>query len=141
MFRVSLTNSAPNGVSPLKWLREGIECRNEKKISRPLYMLQRIKRSKLYSKKWQSIFLGYAQDEFRYRLYDLIEKKLVKSRDVVFFEDQTIEDIEKVESLTPQNNEKLSVLDPIPLRYLPGVIKNGAQGGVQDDVQECIQGD
>ncbi|KAF2318201.1 hypothetical protein GH714_002832 [Hevea brasiliensis] len=58
-------------------------------------------RSKLYSKKWQSIFLAYAQDEFRYRLYDPIEKKLVKSRDVVFFEDQTIEDIEKVESQTP----------------------------------------
>ncbi|KAF2318212.1 hypothetical protein GH714_003040 [Hevea brasiliensis] len=104
----------------------------------PLYMLQRIKRLKLYSKKWQSIFLRYAQDEFRYRLYDPIEKKLVKSRDVVFFEDQTIEDIKKVESLT-QNNEKLSVLDPIPLRYLPGVIENGAQDGVQDDVQESIQ--
>ncbi|KAF2318199.1 hypothetical protein GH714_002809 [Hevea brasiliensis] len=59
-------------------------------------------RSKLYSKKWQSIFLRHAQDEFRYRLYDPIEKKLVKSRDVVFFKDQTIEDIEKVESPTPQ---------------------------------------
>ncbi|KAF2318209.1 hypothetical protein GH714_003016 [Hevea brasiliensis] len=70
---------------------------------------------------------GYGQDEFGYRLYLPVEKKLVKSIDVVFFEDQTIKDIEKVESSTPQNNEKLSVLDPILLRSLLGVIENGAQ--------------
>ncbi|RDY02456.1 hypothetical protein CR513_14080, partial [Mucuna pruriens] len=52
-------------------------------------------RSKLDMKSRQCIFIGYGQDEYGYRLYDLIEKKLVKSRDVKFMEDQTIEDIDK----------------------------------------------
>lgn len=33
--------------------------------------------------------------------YDLIEKKFVRSRDVVFFEDQTIEDIDKTKKMNP----------------------------------------
>ena len=48
-----------------------------------------------------NIFIGYGIDEFGYRLYDPIEKKLVRSRDIIFMENQTIEDIdiaEKVES-------------------------------------------
>ena len=39
----------------------------------------------------------YGQDEFGYRFYDPIDKKLIRSRDVVFFEDQTIENIDKIE--------------------------------------------
>ncbi|RDX69198.1 hypothetical protein CR513_51722, partial [Mucuna pruriens] len=37
----------------------------------------------------------YGQDEYGYRLYDSVEKKLVKSHDVQFMEDQTIEAIDK----------------------------------------------
>ena len=47
----------------------------------------------------QCIFIGYGQDELGYRFYDLVEKKLVRSRDVVFFEDQTIEDFDKAEKV------------------------------------------
>ncbi|RDY00420.1 hypothetical protein CR513_16399, partial [Mucuna pruriens] len=43
----------------------------------------------------QCIFIGYGHDEYGYKMYDPIEKKLVKSRDVQFMEDQTIEDIDK----------------------------------------------
>ncbi|VFQ74335.1 unnamed protein product [Cuscuta campestris] len=50
-------------------------------------------RSKLDVKTRQCIFVGYGHDEFGYRLYDPVEKKLVKSRDVIFMEDQNIEDI------------------------------------------------
>lgn len=45
-------------------------------------------RSKLDDKSKQYIFLGYAHEEFGYRLWDPIDKKIVKSRDVVFLEDQ-----------------------------------------------------
>ena len=38
------------------------------------------------------------------RFYDPIEKKLVRSRDVKFMEDQTIEDIDKMEKYTPKED-------------------------------------
>ena len=40
-------------------------------------------RSKLDVKTKQCIFIGYSQDEFGYRFYDPIDKKLIRSRDVV----------------------------------------------------------
>ena len=54
----------------------------------------RDERSKLDSKIKQCIFLGFEDDEFGYRLWNTKEKKIVRSRDVIFFEDQTIEDFE-----------------------------------------------
>ena len=52
-------------------------------------------------------------DEFGYKLFDPIAKKVVGSRDVVFVEDQTIEDIVKTNVQVPQQ-ESLVDLDPIP---------------------------
>ena len=49
---------------------------------------------KLDSKTKQCIFLGYSNEEFGYRLWDSATKKIIKSRDVVFFKDQTIEDLD-----------------------------------------------
>ena len=37
------------------------------------------------------IFLGYSEDRFGYRLWDLLDK-VVWSRDIVFMEDKMIED-------------------------------------------------
>ena len=54
-------------------------------------------RSKLDGKSKQCIFLGYGRDDFGYKFWDPVDKKIVRSRDVVFLEDQTIEDIEKEE--------------------------------------------
>ena len=51
-------------------------------------------RSKLDNKTKQCIFLGYSNEEFGYRLWDSATKKIIKSRDVVFFKDQTIEDLD-----------------------------------------------
>ena len=53
-------------------------------------------RSKLDVKTRECIFIGYGQDQFGYRFYDPIEKKLVRSRDAVFVEEQTINDIGEV---------------------------------------------
>ncbi|KAI4299912.1 hypothetical protein L6164_033332 [Bauhinia variegata] len=57
--------------------------------------ISRDERFKLDGKSKQCIFLGYGNEEFGYRLWDPVNKKIVRSRDVIFFEDQTIEDIEK----------------------------------------------
>ncbi|RDX98967.1 hypothetical protein CR513_18044, partial [Mucuna pruriens] len=70
-------------------------------------------RSKLDMKTRQCIFIEYGHDEYGYMLYDLVEKKLVKSRDVQFMEDQTIKDIDKVKKATPKKDNSLSEIDPV----------------------------
>ena len=51
--------------------------------------------SKLDVKSRECIFLSYDQDEFCYTLYDPVAKKLVRNRDVIFYENETIENIYK----------------------------------------------
>ncbi|KAG6736686.1 hypothetical protein POTOM_060431 [Populus tomentosa] len=91
----------------------------------------RDERSKLDNKKKQCIFLGSEDDEFGYRLWDPKEKKIMRSRDVIFFEDQTIEDFEqkeKTESTTfiPSNS------NPRPTPQLPLMPANHG-GDLQND--------
>ena len=86
-------------------------------------------RSKLDVKTRQCIFLGYGEDEFGYRLYDPVDKKLVRSRDVVFFEDQTIEDIYKAERVDSQRSE--SLVDPDPVRET--IAPDDVEGHLQND--------
>nr|KYP50220.1 Retrovirus-related Pol polyprotein from transposon TNT 1-94 [Cajanus cajan] len=74
-------------------------------------------RSKLDTKTRQCIFFGYGQDEFDYRFYDPVEKKLVRSHDVQFMEDQTIEDINKVEKTTPVKDNNLTDGNPMWLPF------------------------
>ncbi|RDY02489.1 hypothetical protein CR513_14047, partial [Mucuna pruriens] len=70
-------------------------------------------RSKLDMKTRQCIFIGYGQDKYGYKLYDFVEKKLVKSHDVQFMEDQTIEDIDKIKKTTPEKDNSLFEIDPV----------------------------
>ncbi|KAG7553078.1 Zinc finger CCHC-type superfamily [Arabidopsis thaliana x Arabidopsis arenosa] len=83
-------------------------------------------RSKLEMKSRQCVFIGYGQDEFGYRFYDPVKKKLIRSRDVVFMEDQTIKDIDKSGNPT-QSYESLidSVVAP----------STSVHGHVEDEVQ------
>jgi len=92
-------------------------------------------RSKLDNKATQCIFLGYADEEFGYRLWDPEEKKVVRSRDVVFYEDQTIEDFEKVEK--PQ----AFVDDLIDLTPVPPPMPRDDGGEVQEDHGEVVGDD
>ena len=57
-------------------------------------------RGKLDPKSRSCIFLGYDNDEFRYWLCVLAEKKVIQSRDIVFMEEKTIVDWEKEKSNT-----------------------------------------
>ncbi|GJX52528.1 putative RNA-directed DNA polymerase [Tanacetum coccineum] len=99
-------------------------------------------RSKLDVKGKPCVFLGYGQDEFGYRLYDPVQKKLVRSRDVVFEEDLTLKDLEKAERETvPQHNDDLIDLDPVPPKHFDSQfgddIQNDEEQGADDvDAQE-----
>ncbi|RDY10271.1 hypothetical protein CR513_05239, partial [Mucuna pruriens] len=68
-------------------------------------------RSKLDMKTRQCIFIGYGLDEYGYKMYDPVKKKLVRSCDVQFMEDQTIEDIDKVKNSTLEKDNSLSKID------------------------------
>lgn len=52
-------------------------------------------RVKLNSRVLGCILVGYDDSKFCYRLWDLKNKKLIQSRDVVFKEDQIVEDFGK----------------------------------------------
>ena len=52
-------------------------------------------RSKLDDKATPCIFIGYGDEEFGYRLWDSEKHKIVRSRDIVFHEQKTIEDVKK----------------------------------------------
>ena len=83
-------------------------------------------RSKFDVKTRQCIFIGYGLDEFGYRLYDPTEKKLVRSHDVVFMEDQTIQDVDKIEKVAHQYSDDLIDLDAIPLSDFPTQMEHNA---------------
>ncbi|GKV17327.1 hypothetical protein SLEP1_g27844 [Rubroshorea leprosula] len=78
-------------------------------------------RSKLDDKAIPCIFVGYGDEEFGYRLWDLEKKKTVKSRDVVFHEHEKINDLkedkatrssgEGVEDLTPAKTPSRKITD------------------------------
>lgn len=95
-------------------------------------------RSKLDAKTRQCIFIGYGQDEFGYKLFDPVEKKAVRSRDVKFMEDQTIEDIDKMEKTTPEIDNGLSDVDPV---RMPTHDLDTAENNVQNDEQHGDVGD
>ncbi|KAJ0093154.1 hypothetical protein Patl1_25989 [Pistacia atlantica] len=85
-------------------------------------------RSKFDMKTRQCIFIGYGLDEFCYKLYDPVEKKLVRSSNVVFI-DQTIQDVEKTDKVVPQYSDGLIDLDLVPFIDLLTNIEHD----VQDD--------
>ena len=89
-------------------------------------------RLKLNVKTKQCIFIGYGEDEFAYHIYNTIDKKLNRIRDVAFFEDQAIEDIDKTEKLDSQTDESLVDVDPIPIIDTSSA-HEGTQGNDQDN--------
>lgn len=58
-------------------------------------------RSKLDEKSKKCVFVRYGFDDFGYRFFDLDQRKLICSRVVIFMEDYTIGDIDKVENIDP----------------------------------------
>lgn len=90
-------------------------------------------RLKLDAKTRQYIFLGYGLDEFVYKIFDPIAKKVVRSRDIVFVEDQTIEDIVKTKVRLSQQ-DPLVDLDAVSASPATEQAENDVADDVHDDV-------
>ena len=89
-------------------------------------------RSKLDYKATPCIFLGYGGEDFGYRLWDPYQKKFIRSRDVVFYADQTIGDSDKeaqpdgavrgVDPLASDEESHDDILKQLPMKCLQNQI-------------------
>ncbi|KAK9008582.1 hypothetical protein V6N11_075471 [Hibiscus sabdariffa] len=71
--------------------------------------------------------------KFGYRLYNQVQKKLMRSRDVVFIEDQTIDDIDNTEKDDSPDSGDLTNVNLVPLEPSPNPIQDDVHGVVNDD--------
>ena len=77
---VVLQSDVPNRV----WYGKDVSCDHLRLFGCKVFVhVLKDERSKLDAKTSQCIFIGYGLDEFGYRLYDPIEKKLVRNRDII----------------------------------------------------------
>ena len=118
------------------WIGKDISYHHLKVFGcRAFVRILRDERTKLDGKFKECIFLGYPHEEFGYRLWDPIDKKIIRSRDVIFFEDQTIDDIKKKVEIK-QTEEYPVNLEPVPLpvsQNEEGTLPEGNEGGASDD--------
>jgi hypothetical protein len=96
-------------------------------------------------------FIGYGGDQFGYKLFDPIARKVVRTHDVVFIEDQTIEDIvktiEKVLESIPvgvppqRKHQDIDDFDPEPVGSAQQQAENDDAEDVQDDAHSGKDGE
>ena len=103
---INLSPSAPldGDVPEMVWTSKDVSYQHLSVFGCRAYVhIPKDERSKNDDKCKPCIFLGYGPKEFSYRLYDPIEKKVIRSRDVVFLEDQALQDLEpnEMSDLTP----------------------------------------
>ena len=83
-------------------------------------------RSKLNDKATPCIFIGYGDVEFGYRQWDLWKQKIIISKDIVFHEHETVEDMEKnvrgakltyegIANLTPRQTSSKSATNDVEM--------------------------
>ena len=78
------------------WTRKDVSYSHLKVFGcKPFMHVPKEQRSKRDDKATLCIFIGYGDEEFGYRLWNSEKQKIVKSRDIVFHEHETIEDMEK----------------------------------------------
>ena len=120
---VSLNSEVPNKI----WFGKNVKYNHLRVFGCKSFVhVPKDERSKLDAKSRQCIFIGYGEDEFGYKFYDPIEKKLVRSCDVKFMEDQTIEDIDKMEKSTPKEDNGVADFEPVqpPIQNLNINVQN-----------------
>ncbi|PKI43124.1 hypothetical protein CRG98_036503 [Punica granatum] len=114
MNRTIVERMYPSRYGPARKYRTGI---SEFLGCRASIHIPRDERSKLDAKAKQCIFLDYAHEGFGYKFWDPNSRKIIRSRDVVFFEDQTIKDLHKFEKVIVGSPHKISIPVPVNVEY------------------------
>ncbi|RDX72100.1 hypothetical protein CR513_48465, partial [Mucuna pruriens] len=117
---VALNTKVPNKI----WFGKDVKYDHLRVFDCKTFMhVPKDERSKLDMKTRQCIFI---------RMYNLVEKKLVRRHDVQFMEDQTIEDIDKVKKSTHEKDNSLFEIDPVQmLVHDLDIAYNNVQNGEQ----------
>ena len=92
-YVINRSPSAPldRNVPQRVWIGKDVSYRHMKVFGCLAYVhVAKDKYKKLDPKTRPCIFLGYGDDEFSYRQWNLEEKKVIRSRDIVFMEEKTI---------------------------------------------------
>ena len=77
------------------WTNKDVSYRHLKVFDYLAYVyIAKDKQGKQDPKTRLCIFLGYEDEEFGYRLWDIVDKNVVRSQDIVFMEEMTIVDEE-----------------------------------------------
>ncbi|GAA0169115.1 hypothetical protein LIER_40709 [Lithospermum erythrorhizon] len=84
-------------------------------------------RTKLDNKSRQCVLLSFGDDKFGYKLYDPKTKKITRSRDVIFFEEQTIKDF--TSNVEVENGDREIVEYEIDDDVEPPTIDNNTSSG------------
>ena len=80
------------------WIRKDVSFSHLKVFGCKAFIhVPKEQRLKLDSKSTPCIFVGYGDAKFGYKLWDSKEKKMIRSRDVVFHENENLENFEKTE--------------------------------------------
>ena len=96
MTTVYMINRSPStpldrDIPQRVWTGKDVSYRHLRVFSCLAYVhVAKEKRAKLELKTQSCIFLRYGDDEFGYRPWDLAEKKVPRSKDIVFMEEKTI---------------------------------------------------
>ena len=78
------------------WTRKNVSYSHLKVFGCRAFMhVPNEQRSKIDDKAIPCIFVKYGDEEFDYRLWDPKKQKIVRNRDIVFHQHETIEDMEK----------------------------------------------
>ena len=112
---INLSPSVPlkGDVPERVWTGKDVSYENLRVFSCKAFVhIPKYERSKLDVKAKPCIFLGYGHEEFGYRLWDPLSRKIVRNRDVVFLEDQLVDDGDKVKK--DSSSAKIPIIiDPV----------------------------
>ena len=131
---INLSPSAPldSDVPERVWTGKDISYKHLRVFSCKAYVyIPKDERSNLDLKSKEYIFLGY---RFRYRLWDLVTRKLIKSRDVVFLKDQIIGDVEKSDE--SQSSPEILI---IQISISPPVVHDDHEGANEDNNDGLVE--
>ena len=99
-------------VSYSHWIRKDVTYSHLKVFEFKAFAhVPKEQRLKLDSKAIPYIFVGYRDAEFGYKLWDLEKKKMIKSQDVIFHQNENLVNLEKTEKT---KDAIVGIPDPTP---------------------------
>eukprot|EP00253_Pinus_taeda_P023266 PITA_23266 len=107
----SPTTTFTGGIPKEVWTGKNLNYSHLKIFGcKPFVHIPKENRTKLDDKSIKCIFLGYANEDFGYRLWDPVKHKIIRSRDVIFNESEMFKRTEHEEQQVENDEQKEGIL-------------------------------